>query len=278
MATKLNFWRYLPPAAHGDTLCFMLVTPVGGFHWMPLDESPRPRQAWKRGSELQGKKIVSYEEGGCNGLEGAEKRSSLALLLASSSTSGSPVEAWCLPVYGTSEPLCLSEDILGAALFRPPGLEYGQAFLPHLVMAFRGENNDDVIVEVLQLQLDESNNFEKGSVVTRTVVEKVLSNDSSDIPEPTMAMGTLPPVLCCCIGDHVVVVVRNIGFVSVYELIGEVMSPVGQKDTGQFVIDAAVRAGTSEEETEIVLLLCDTENTKDGSVATITLSPSLAMC
>ena len=53
MTTKLNYWRFLPPEAGEDTLCFMLVTPVGGFHWMPLDESPRPRQVWKRGAELQ---------------------------------------------------------------------------------------------------------------------------------------------------------------------------------------------------------------------------------
>lgn len=53
MTTKLNYWRFLPPEAGEDTLCFMLITPVGGFHWMPLDESPRPRQVWRRGPELQ---------------------------------------------------------------------------------------------------------------------------------------------------------------------------------------------------------------------------------
>lgn len=52
MTTKLNFWRYLPPQAHGHTLVFMLITPVGGFHWVPLDESPRPIQVWKRGPAL----------------------------------------------------------------------------------------------------------------------------------------------------------------------------------------------------------------------------------
>lgn len=25
MTTKLNFWRYLPPEAAGNTLCFMLI-------------------------------------------------------------------------------------------------------------------------------------------------------------------------------------------------------------------------------------------------------------
>ena len=53
MTTKLNFWRYLPPQAHGHTLGFMLTTPVGGFHWVPLDESPRPRQVWKRSPDLR---------------------------------------------------------------------------------------------------------------------------------------------------------------------------------------------------------------------------------
>jgi hypothetical protein len=59
MTTKLNYWRFLPPEAGEDTLCFMLVTPVGGFHWMPLDESPRPRQVWKRGPELQVNSVTS---------------------------------------------------------------------------------------------------------------------------------------------------------------------------------------------------------------------------
>ena len=58
MTTKLNFWRYLPPEAHGNTLVFMLITPVGGFHWMPLDDSPKPRQAWRRGPDLQVRKAV----------------------------------------------------------------------------------------------------------------------------------------------------------------------------------------------------------------------------
>ena len=67
MTTKLNFWRYLPPEAASNSLCYMLITPVGGFHWKPLEESPRPHQVWKRGTELQGKKVVNYEEGGSNG-------------------------------------------------------------------------------------------------------------------------------------------------------------------------------------------------------------------
>ena len=54
MTTKLNFWRFLPAPIHGDNnVVFLLVTPIGGFHWLPLANSPRPRQVWKRGDELQ---------------------------------------------------------------------------------------------------------------------------------------------------------------------------------------------------------------------------------
>ena len=111
MTTKLNYWRFLPPEAGEDTLCFMLITPVGGFHWMPLDESPRPRQVWKRGPELQGKKIVSYEEGGTNGYEGQDMLSKVGLVLVTDSADmvgGGSLEAWLVPVCGDSQVVCAS--------------------------------------------------------------------------------------------------------------------------------------------------------------------------
>ena len=110
-------------------MCFMLITPVGGFHWMPLDDSPRPRQVWKRGSDLQvrhavscaergiqiqvlttvphipfpqGKKIVSYEEGGTNGLAGTEMISKIGLICATDSNGTGTLEAWMVPVCGDS--------------------------------------------------------------------------------------------------------------------------------------------------------------------------------
>ena len=111
MTTKLNYWRFLPPEAGEDTLCFMLITPVGGFHWMPLDESPRPRQVWKRGPELQGKKIVSYEEGGANGYDGLDMLSKVGMLLVTNSadaTNSGSLEAWLVPICGDSKVVCAS--------------------------------------------------------------------------------------------------------------------------------------------------------------------------
>jgi hypothetical protein len=110
MTTKLNFWRYLPPQAHGHMLVFFLITPVGKFHCLPPDESPRLRQVWRRGPALQGKKIVTYEEGGSNGFHGADALSAVFfLLLVLTALTGTPLEAWILPVGGIeSQALCVS--------------------------------------------------------------------------------------------------------------------------------------------------------------------------
>lgn len=96
---------------------------------MPLDDSPRPRQVWKRGSDLQvreallrtavgiqvqrltivisvislqGKKIVSYEEGGTNGLSGPEMISKIGLICATDSNGTGTLEAWMVPICGDS--------------------------------------------------------------------------------------------------------------------------------------------------------------------------------
>ncbi len=53
MTLKLMFWRYLPPTSHGENVTIILVTSSGGFHFLPLDESPRPRQAFGKDSCLQ---------------------------------------------------------------------------------------------------------------------------------------------------------------------------------------------------------------------------------
>ena len=84
-----------------------------------------------RSYDLQGKKIVAYEEGGSNGKQGADARSMVALLLVSSASSGTPLEAWLMPISGDSRSVCVSSNLLGAALFRP--YQLSNAFLPLMV-------------------------------------------------------------------------------------------------------------------------------------------------
>ncbi len=84
-------------------------TAVGGFHWQALDESPRPRQVWRRGPELQSKKIVSYEEGGTNGMDGPDIISRVGMILVTNSAAGGRLEAWVVPICGDSQAVCASE-------------------------------------------------------------------------------------------------------------------------------------------------------------------------
>lgn len=268
MTTKLNFWRYLPPQAHGHSLVFVLITPVGGFHWTPLDDAPRPRQAWKRGPDLQGKKIIAYEEGGSNGLTGASVRSTVALLLASVSTS-SPVEAWIMPLCGASHAVCVSSNVLGAALCRPFCTE--EEFLPFVVMATRGLEAD-IVVEISPL-VDESSN---GRIYVGDALARVKMDEEQvkgvEFVVPPLAMGTWPEVICCCCENMIVVAVRRKGLVAVYEFSSSSLGLTFSEAVGHFIVDAAVRSGKgSDGKVEVVLLLCDNDNPKDGRVVSISL-------
>ena len=288
MTTKLNYWRFLPPEAHGNTLVYMLITPVGGFHWSPLDESPRPRQVWKRGSGLQSKKIVSYEEGGCNGGAGSDMRSTLALLMVSTANSGAPVEAWCLPVNGDSRGLLLGDDVLGAALCLPPAVARERSdndggdrpaeFYPLVVTASKMDGSDDVYLDVTSIGIDSTSGILSKLDTVASVVVACGGDSEQDHPvlEPTMAMGTTPHVYLCSHGKNIVVGLRSKGIVLVYELHDGSLKLVGQQNLGQYIVDVGVRPGgdTEKGDIEIVLLLCSDSTTKDGNIAKILVSSS----
>eukprot|EP00554_Chaetoceros_debilis_P010300 CAMPEP_0194106814 /NCGR_PEP_ID=MMETSP0150-20130528/6783_1 /TAXON_ID=122233 /ORGANISM="Chaetoceros debilis, Strain MM31A-1" /LENGTH=2377 /DNA_ID=CAMNT_0038795057 /DNA_START=138 /DNA_END=7274 /DNA_ORIENTATION=- len=278
MTTKLNFWRYLSPSAHGGTLVFMLITPAGGFHWMPLDSSPRPRQIWKRGKELQGKKIVSYEEGGSNGLPGSGCRTTIALTLTSSATSGDPVEAWCIAINsgGGSEQLCLSTGVLGAALFNPYS-SIAEEFDPMVITITEDkadENSVNIDVSGL-LKNPISGCLEKGE---RIAGASFLRKSKTTLPQPTMAMGIAPSAFVLCCEQFVAVILRNEGSLIVYKFDDNKSSTnfnvIQQKKLDRYVVDASIRL--REDDTcrgiDIIALLCDRENLKDGRIVTVSIS------
>jgi len=268
MTTKLNFWRYLPPQAHGHTLVFMLITPVGGFHWMPLDESPRPRQVWKRGSDLQGKKIVTYEEGGSNGLVGPLARSTVALLLVSTASTGTPMEAWLMPICGDSRAVCVSHNVLGTALLRP--YVFHEAFLPLLVTADK-MNEKDIILEVAPLvEHIGGSSLGVGDVITCAIIDQ-REVRKINLQPPTLAMGTWPEVFVCCHENMIVAAIRRKGLLVAYEFKEGDLLLIRQETVGHYIVDAAIRGGVDCDEVEVVLLLSDTENTRDGRAVSITI-------
>lgn len=262
MTTKLNFWRFMVPEAAGNTLCFMLVTPVGGFHWMPLEESPRPHQVWKRGAELQGKKVVSYEEGGSNGLDDAEILSRVGLVMATRSSGANSLEGWLVPISGDSQAQQVSADMLGACLCQPLLAEDGP-FLPLLVTVHSIKNG--TWVNVLSIKEPK-----KGSIVLGDVMATELIDESEttavEFDPPALAMGPLPEALCVSLSNIVVVILRRKGLVAAFELEENELNLIAQESVDHYVIDAVMRYSAEVGGAEIVMLLSDVENPKDGRI------------
>ncbi|KAL7430349.1 hypothetical protein ACHAXH_002811 [Discostella pseudostelligera] len=278
MKTKLNFWRYLPPEAHGSDLVFVLITPIGGFHWKPLDKMPRPIQVWKRGLELESKKILTYEEGGSNGLTGANVRSTVALVTVSSSTPESTsVEAYCIAMYSGSSLLCISNVILGAALYRPTAFAASSSspchFLPYVITISK-DVTSQLVLDIESL-IEESGTLARGSIVASTVLDfGDVNMDTEMFEPPSLSMGHTPEVLCCCHNGFIVAAVRRSGFVFVYDFSGDGdIILIGQNRLGHYIVDAAIRSCDGEDDdqdaAELVLLLSNDGDSMDGRAATV---------
>lgn len=260
MTTKLNFWRFLPPEASENTLCFVLVTPVGGFHWMPLEESPRPHQVWKRGPELQGKKVVGYEEGGSNGLEGLEILSRVGLVTVTKDADSNTLEAWLVPICGDSQAVIIFEDVMGACLCQPPFADDGP-FLPLLVTAH--QETEGIYVNVLSITEPSEGSVQLGNVEATEEVD-LSGYEDIDYEPPGLAMGTSPEAICCSLANIVVVIIRRKGLIVAFELEDGDITLIASEDVGHYIIDAVMRYSAEVGGAEVVMLLADNENTKDG--------------
>lgn len=271
MTTKLNYWRYLPPQAHSNTLLFLLVTPMGGFHWMPLEDSPRPKQIWRRGRDLQGKKIVCYEEGGSNGLLGSECKSTIALALASSPSPDNLIEAWCLSVGGGMRPLCVSENVLGAALVNPHTTNILCAFLPLVAIASQRNAWDKEITLALHaINVDrDSETMAIEDVIAEVVISQTINEQFG---APTMAMGTAPAAFCLSCQDFVVVTLRSVGYLAAYKFANKKLDLVHEMKLERYIVDAAIRAQPGLSGIEVVVLACEPNDVRDGRILTINIS------
>ena len=89
-----------------------------------------------------------------------------------------------------------------------------------------------------------------------------------DYAPPTLAMGTWPEVLCCSLGSTIVVIHRRKGLVVAYELGESGLELIAQECVGHFVVDAVMRYSAVEGGAEIVLLMSDDKNPRDGRVGT----------
>jgi len=283
MPTKLNFWRFLPPETHCNTLVILLITPLGGFHWMPIGKNPQPKLIWKRNSNLQRKKILTYEEGGCNGAVDSRARSTVAIILMTSTSSHqAPIEAWCVPFAENSTSFCISsENVLGAAFFCPSKLENRKlSFTPMICLVkYHKDATSRANVPVLQIfrLIKQDSLITKHEDVVQTRVD-VDEQMHTKLPEPIMATGSHPPVFILCLEHVIVIVYRRIGLILAYMYDGD--SPItklGQKKVDHFVVDASIQRGDVKGEIQVILLLSLLDG-KDGFVAEIQVSQVGVMC
>lgn len=106
-------------------------------------------------------------------------------------------------------------------------------------------------------------------VITDALIEMAPYNQADmDYAPPTLAMGTWPEVLCCSLGSTIVIIVRRKGLVVAYELADTGLELIAQENVGHFVVDAVMRYSALEGGAEIVLLMSDDDNPRDGRVGT----------
>lgn len=221
----------------------------------------------------QGKKIISYEEGGSNGKDGPDALSRAALLLAASSSSPLGLQAWIVPVCGDSRALLASSAVMGACLCQPLGCN-GQPFLPLLVTVARADGTLEI--ELISL-LEEATNpgtLEIGDAVASVLLDESPFDDIDYAP-PALAMGSAPEVICNSLGNTVTIVVRKKGLVVTYDVTEDGLELVTQQLVGQFIVDAILKHCDTEGGVTILLLVCDNENNKDGRVLSIPFRASV---
>ena len=87
-----------------------------------------------------------------------------------------------------------------------------------------------------------------------------------------MSMGTTPEVLVCAHGGFIIAVIRREGTVFAYDFSNEELVLLGKSRLGQYVVDTSIRAGSEEGAVELILLLCETDDSKDGRICEVKIS------
>jgi hypothetical protein len=262
-------------AVAGKTLT-SLICPVATFRFpsltFPLCFPNRP----------QGKKILCYEEGGSNGGQRSECRSTVGLVTVSpagsdvTGSNGFPfVEVWCVPLLGdrSSEPFAYTRDVVCAAFFRPIILgRNGVAFLPLLSFLTWKQSTLHLIVENIGFDEGYGHLLRRGGKLANATVELPPDAFENDAPGPNLFMGSSPGAILICFEEIITVVLRRQGLIYAFSYEKGDLSLLGSKNVGHFIVDGTVRAGKAEGEIDIVLLLCDPANAQDGRIGLCQIS------
>jgi hypothetical protein len=120
-------------------------------------------------------------------------------------------------------------------------------------------------VNVLSVIEPQEGAVELGEVEVTQMIE-MADYEDVDFPPPSLAMGTFPEAICCSLSNIVVVIIRRKGLIAAFELEDDDLSLIAQEGVGHYVVDAVMRYSAEVGGAEIVMLLSDNEDLKDGRI------------
>ena len=135
------------------------------------------------------------------------------------------------------------------------------------LLLFVVESGDDLVVCLSAVTEVGEQSVGMTEVMTDALIE-LGPYRNLDYDPPALAMGTYPEVICCSLGSTIVVIVRRKGLVVAYELAETGLELIAEECVGHYVVDAVMRYSATEGGTEIVLLMSDEAEARDGRVGT----------
>lgn len=90
--------------------------------------------------------------------------------------------------------------------------------------------------------------------------------DGSVLEPPALAMGGFPDAMVCTLGNIIVVLFRAFGAMLAYEFKNNGVQMIADERVEHYIIDAVMRYSAIEGSAEIVMLLSDNDNPKDGRI------------
>jgi hypothetical protein len=135
------------------------------------------------------------------------------------------------------------------------------------LLLFVVESDNDLVVCISAVVENGEDSVGLTEVMTDALIDQ-RPYQSMDFEPPTLAMGTYPEILCCSLGSTIVIIARRKGLVVAYELAETGLELIAQENVGHYVIDAVMRYSAVEGGAEIVILMSDSENSRDGRVGT----------
>lgn len=153
-----------------------------------------------------------------------------------------------------------------------PGITEDGPFAPNLVIVVNEQGSMKLCI--MRIVEPSAGSVGLGGSIIKEDLPLDEFKDTSFVP-PTLAMGHFPDVLICTLGNIIVVIVRSKGVVIAFEFQSGGLKTIAKQEICHYVVDAVMRYSAIEGGAEIVLLLSDNENHKDGRITSFNFRASV---